>query len=253
MRELSDPAHLDYVAISGHKLYAPYGSGALIARRICSSRARRPTAAAARWISSRRRACTGPPRRPADEAGTPNLLGVVAMARAMQLLHGIGMDAIARHERELMKHLLRGLSSIPNVNVYGGGLREGDRVGVVSFNVAGIRRPRRRGARARVGHRRAERLLLRASLRPGPARTGRSDAEAAQVAGANRFTAKPGMVRASLGLHNTLGDCDRFIEAVTAIARGAIRGDYVAREGGEHEPAGGQDPQPADFHLGSLS
>ena len=53
MGALDDPAHLDYVALSAHKMYAPFGTGALIGRRDTFEQASRNTAAAARSRSSR--------------------------------------------------------------------------------------------------------------------------------------------------------------------------------------------------------
>ena len=55
-----DPEHLDFVVLSAHKMYAPFGTGALVGRATCSCAARRNTRAAARSRSSRRPRCTGP-------------------------------------------------------------------------------------------------------------------------------------------------------------------------------------------------
>ena len=119
VRPDSAPDHLDFVAISAHKMYAPYGTGALIGPTSIFSQGTPDvvgggtvdivTVDDVHW--------GGPPDR--DEAGSPNVVGAVAMAQAILSLEEIGMDALARHEAELTAHALRRLQEIDGVEVYG--------------------------------------------------------------------------------------------------------------------------------------
>ena len=136
---LDDPAHLDYVAISAHKMYAPFGSGALVGRRdtfaqgvpdyVGGGTVETVTATGMTWAE--------PPDR--DEAGSPNVVGAVAMAAALEALDAIGMEAIAAHEAELTAHALRRLADVPGLRLYGDADpdRAAGRLGVIPFALAG--------------------------------------------------------------------------------------------------------------------
>ncbi len=129
---------IDYLACSGHKLYAPYGAGALIGRsdwldavaphQYGGGAVIAVTAADVIWK-------TGPAR---HEGGTPNLVGAVSLAAGFQTLHEIGFDAIRSHEMALYSQLLHGLRSlgIEPLRIWPG---HDDLVGVASFNVPGYR------------------------------------------------------------------------------------------------------------------
>jgi selenocysteine lyase/cysteine desulfurase len=129
---------IDYLACSGHKLYAPYGAGALIGRRDWLDAARphqygggavtSVTLADVQWKASPAR----------HEGGTPNLVGAVALAAAFEALHEIGFDTIREHELALHRQLLDGLDrlGIEPLRLWPE-LRE--LVGVASFNVPGHR------------------------------------------------------------------------------------------------------------------
>jgi selenocysteine lyase/cysteine desulfurase len=129
---------IDYLACSGHKLYAPYGGGALIGRRDWLDAARphqygggAVTAVTLAEVEWKR----GPAR---HEGGTPNLVGAVALGAAFEALNEIGFDAIREHELALYQQLLDGLDrlGIAPLRIWPE-LRE--LVGVASFNVPGHR------------------------------------------------------------------------------------------------------------------
>src|SRR3954447_2067618 len=141
---------VDYVALSGHKVYAPYGAGILAGRADWLDAARphlagggavrNVTADGVDWA-------TGPAR---HEGGTPAALGAVAIAVACTALDETGWDRIQAHEQDLLERLLTGLESIRGARTYAlweRGSRH-DRVGVVSFEVAGLDPALLAGARA---------------------------------------------------------------------------------------------------------
>lgn len=99
MGALDDPGHLDYIFISGHKMYAPFGTGALIGRRdlfydgdpdLCGGgQVEIVTVDDVTW--------TEPPEK--DEAGSPNVVGAVALSAAIRTLDRIGMETVAALSR----------------------------------------------------------------------------------------------------------------------------------------------------------
>ena len=78
---------------------------------------------------------TGPAR---HEGGTPAALGAFALAAAVRALKDAGWDELLAHEEALLERLLTGLDAIDGVRTYELWGRGHDRVGVVSFNVAGL-------------------------------------------------------------------------------------------------------------------
>ncbi|GAB3922396.1 aminotransferase class V-fold PLP-dependent enzyme [Microlunatus endophyticus] len=128
---------VDYLAFSGHKIYAPYGSGALIGRADWLDAAdpylagggavRKVTVEHTDWA-------TGPAR---HEGGTPNVLGAAALAAACRELDRIGDDHLRRHEWRLRTRLLSRLAAIGAVHVLSIWSDCTDAVGVVGFSVDG--------------------------------------------------------------------------------------------------------------------
>ncbi len=92
MLPLDDPAHLDYIALSAHKMYAPFGSGALIGRRDTFEQGDPDLRGGGQVeiVTTRQVVWSAPPER--EEAGSPNTIGAIAMAAAAAQLEKIGMD-----------------------------------------------------------------------------------------------------------------------------------------------------------------
>ena len=129
---------IDYLACSGHKLYAPYGGGALIGRRdwLDAAAPHQPgggavvsvTADDVRWKASPAR----------HEGGTPNLVGAVSLGAAFEALDALGFDVIREHEAALHRQLLTGLQQL-GIEVLRIWPAHDDLVAVASFNVPGHR------------------------------------------------------------------------------------------------------------------
>ena len=128
---------IDYFACSGHKLYAPYGAGALIGRRdwLDVAPPHQPGGGAVVSVTDHDVRWRESPAR--HEGGTPNLVGAVALASAFRALHEIGFEAIREHEAALSRQLLDGLArlGIEPLRIWPG---HDDLVGVASFNVPGL-------------------------------------------------------------------------------------------------------------------
>ncbi len=128
---------VDWVALSGHKLYAPYGAGALIGRADWLNAAdpylygggatASVTADATVWNE-------GPAR---HEGGSPNVIGAIALAAACAAISQ-RREAIEQHERSLLARLRTGLAQIDGVTTYDIFGADADRVGTVCFTVEGI-------------------------------------------------------------------------------------------------------------------
>jgi selenocysteine lyase/cysteine desulfurase len=124
---------IDHCAFSGHKLFAPFGSGVLVSpvRFLESGPPDVWGGGATASVSLEDIEWNCAPER--DEAGTPNVLGAVALATALEHLHEVGFDVLATHERMLESAVIAALDASPQVLAPSRAL--GDRVGVFPFAV----------------------------------------------------------------------------------------------------------------------
>ncbi len=245
MRPLDDPAHFDYVALSAHKMYAPFGTGALIGRRDTFERGAPDMVGGGTidLVTLDEVAWAAPPER--DEAGSPNTVGAVALAAAIRQLQDVGMDTVARHEAELTSYALEQLKGVPGIRLFGSAdpRRTMERVGVIPFlmeqadhfKVAAVL-GHEYGIGVRSGCFCAHPYLLHLMhIDDAAARQVR-----ARMAEGDR-SQMPGLLRASFGLYNTREDVDALVEALHAVAQGAYRGRYRQdKASGEYVPEGWQ-------------
>jgi cysteine desulfurase / selenocysteine lyase len=139
MRAHDDPGHLDFVVLSAHKMYAPYGTGALVGPR-CAF-AQMPDHAGGgtvNAVTTQTVAWADLPDR--EEAGSPNVLGGVALAAATRTLTQIGLYRIAAHERELTRYAIDRLTQVPGLRIHGPTHTVGQaaKLGVIPFTVDGL-------------------------------------------------------------------------------------------------------------------
>ena len=128
---------VDYVAFSGHKLYAPFGAGVLAGRADWLNDAApylRGGGATVEVTSEQTVWATGAAR---HEAGSPNVIGAIAIAAACAAL-ATHRDVIAAHEEALAEQLRAGLAAIDAVTTYSIFGPEHDRVGVATFTIDGL-------------------------------------------------------------------------------------------------------------------
>ena len=119
MLPLDDPAHLDFISISAHKMYAPFGTGALIGRKDVFEHGDPDMTGGGtvEIVTLDNVVWTVPPER--DEAGSPNVVGAVALAAAIRQLEAVGMDEVAQHEADLTSYALEKLAALPGIGVFG--------------------------------------------------------------------------------------------------------------------------------------
>ncbi len=128
---------VDFYAVTGHKLYAPTGIGALWAR-LDLLREMPPFLGGGSMIRKVTRDGTtyaDPPAR--FEAGTPAIAQAIGMASALRWLDGLGMEAVLEHERQIADYALEQLEDVPALRVFGPP-RGQERIGPVSFELEGV-------------------------------------------------------------------------------------------------------------------
>ncbi|CAL9630165.1 putative cysteine desulfurase [Streptomyces sp. enrichment culture] len=133
---------VDWVAFSGHKLYAPFGSGVL-AGRADWLRAAEPYLAgggASRKVSRRQDGGVDVEWHDSaarHEAGSPNVIGAYALASACKALTEAGFDTLVAREQYLVRAVREGLADVPEVRFLSLFGDDAPRVGVLSFVVEG--------------------------------------------------------------------------------------------------------------------
>ncbi|WP_018499930.1 aminotransferase class V-fold PLP-dependent enzyme [Parafrankia discariae] len=109
---------IDYLAFSGHKLYAPFGAGVLVGRPdwLATAPPYLAGGGAVREVTSSTVAWADGPAR--HEAGSPNLLGATAIAAACRLLGALDARDLHEHEDLLRRRLVDGLRAIDGVTIH---------------------------------------------------------------------------------------------------------------------------------------
>ncbi len=220
------PADADFLALSGHKLYAPFGSGALIGPRSAFETGDPFLAGggAVDLVGLDEVIWSAPPDR--EEAGSPNVVGAVALHAAIDAIAAIGWEAIGDHEQALAGRLHRGLAAIDGVRLLGpvgAGVPDAVTLPVAPFTVEGMhhalvaaRLSAEYGIAVRHGCFCAHPYVIRL-LGMDPTAV---DAYRREVLrGDHRMI--PGAVRASAGLGTSGSDIDTLLKAVAELAGGA--------------------------------
>lgn len=230
MGKPGDEDSIDFLAFSGHKMYAPFGTGALIGPKsifkegdpdmVGGGTVNYVTLSQVQWAHL-------PDK---EEAGSPNVPGAVALSAAIEFFDKVGFAKIAAHERELTKYALEKFSELDGITVYGprSWERGQDRVGVISFNVDEEYHAKVAAILSYEGaiavrngcfcaHPYIQRLLRI------------SDEESKQYRDdINRGIRSrvPGLVRISFGIYNTKAEIDLFFKMLRIIMDKKYRGKY---------------------------
>lgn len=186
----------DFYCFSGHKLYAPTGIGVLYGRREVLEQMP-PFMSGGDMVDkvSFERTTFAPlPLR--FEAGTANFVGAVGLGEAIAYLEGLDMEAVVRHERELVERATEQLLAVDGLRIYG---TTPDKAPIISFTVDGCDHYDigmildKTGVAIRTGHHCAEPVMHRFGVN--------------------------GMCRASFGLYNTTADVDALVAGVRRAVR----------------------------------
>lgn len=181
----------DFYAFSGHKIFGPTGIGVLYGKE--------------KWLNEM------PPYRGGGEmiasvsfekttynvlpfkfeAGTPNIVGAIAMGVALDYINSIGLKNISQHEKELLHYATLELEKIEGLKIIG---KAKKKASIISFNIADIHPYDvgmlldKQGIAVRTGHHCTEPLM--------------------------NFYTIPGTVRASMAFYNNIKDIDRLVEGL---------------------------------------
>ncbi|MBQ6088023.1 MAG: aminotransferase class V-fold PLP-dependent enzyme, partial [Firmicutes bacterium] len=201
--------NIDFFVFSAHKMYSPYGGGAVIGLYDVLSQ-HMPEfygGGIVNIVTDFEQTYKNAPT--SYEAGSPNYAGVVGMARAMEVLNEVGFDAISEHEQKLLHRAIDGLNKIDNVIIYGDWEHTEDRVGVITFNFedlnsyyVALRLTNESGVATRRGAFCAHPYVWRLM--------GISDEEAKGYVNCMDMKT-PGMIRISFGIYNTEEEVDQFL------------------------------------------
>lgn len=137
MRPANPAERIDYLSFSAHKVYAPAFSGVLVGPQNVFDMALPLYFGAGMESEATDQKITlkqGPER---YESGSNNLLGAIALNCALLTIEHAGMDAIRKHESDLLAYGNSLLSQNSNVILYGDTRYLEDRIPIISFNVQG--------------------------------------------------------------------------------------------------------------------
>ena len=214
---------VDYLAFSGHKLYAPFGAGVLVGRRdwLDAGGPHLAGGGAVRSVGIDHTDWAPAPQR--HEAGTPNVLGVAALAAACEAIAGFDDAELQAHEHELSSRLRDGLAALDGVEQLQVWADAPDSVGIVTFTVAG-RDPGEVAAYLSAEH-----------------GIGVRDGKFCAHPLLSRLGHAAGAVRASIGLGSSSADVDRLVDALAALVESGPNWHY-AEDAGWWNPV--PDPRP---------
>ena len=211
--------NIDFFVFSAHKMYSPYGGGGIVGR-IDLLDLNFPKFYGGGIVDSV--SDTGAIYHDAPdsfEAGSPNYASIVGMLTTMDILkYEIGFDYLQSHERQLLEKTIAGLRSIPGVTLYGDSDDLSDRVGIVTFNIAGLTPIETAGILAShygIATRHAA-FCAHPYVR--------------RLTGEVGDEAPVGMVRASFGIYTSDSEIETFLDAVAHIANN----DYMQKKAKHH-------------------
>ncbi|KQX07529.1 MULTISPECIES: aminotransferase class V-fold PLP-dependent enzyme [unclassified Leifsonia] len=128
---------VDYLAFSGHKVYAPFGAGVLVGRKDWLDAAPPLLQGGGAVVEVTLHGATWHPAPSRHEAGSPNVVGVAALARAVSEIGRLDADEWVADDRALRGRLVAGLEALPGVHPHRIFSDSVDAVGVVSFSIDG--------------------------------------------------------------------------------------------------------------------
>jgi cysteine desulfurase/selenocysteine lyase len=184
----------DFYVFSGHKIYGPNGIGVLYGKE--------------KWLNELPPFMTGGEmiknvtfekttfnELPFKfEAGTPNYVGAIGLAKAIKYIQGIGLENIEAHEKELLEYATQKLNAMEGLKIIG---TSEQKISVISFILENIHHYDagmvldKMGVAVRTGHHCAEPVMHRFNIE--------------------------GTIRASLAFYNTKEEVDRLCEALMTV------------------------------------
>ncbi len=184
----------DFYAFSSHKVYGPTGIGVLFGKRerLLKMKPYQGGGDMILSVSFERTTFNEPPHR--FEAGTPNIEGAIGLAKALEYIDDLGIDAVQAHEQSLLEHATEAILEVPGVRLIGAPQH---RAGALSFIMEGIH-PHdigtildQEGVAVRAGHHCAQPVMQHFNL--------------------------SATVRASFGLYNRVDEIDALVKGLHSV------------------------------------
>ena len=207
--------NIDFLVFSGHKIYAPFGSGAIIGLRKDFNNNLPDTkgGGTVEYVIDNNQLWLNTPEK--NEAGTPNLFGAVAIMEAMKEIEKIGFERIEKNEKELLQYLINGLKELNRVKLYADNDCIDDRLGILVFTIDGMKY-------YEVGEKLSE--IKAIGVRQGGFCShpytrrllGIPNNQLQEYINKNGI---PGLVRVSLGIYNSKKEANIFLETVELLCR----------------------------------
>lgn len=186
----------DFYVFSGHKMYGPTGIGVLYGKEAWLQRMP-PYQGGGEMIDQVSIEKTTYNQIPYKfEAGTPNIVGPIGLAAAIDYLNALSFEDVVAHEDALLEYGREKLSEIENLTIYG---HANQRTSILSFNIAGIHHYDlgtlldTHGIAVRTGHHCTQPIMTALGI--------------------------DGTVRASLAIYNTRGDIDALVTAIQKVLK----------------------------------
>lgn len=127
--------YVDFLAFSGHKMYAPFGSGVLIGpyeifKKYCPDYSGGGTI---KVVTDDTVIWDEPPFK--NEAGTPNIIGALTLSEAVNSINSLNMSNIQKYESQLLKYTMNKISKMPDIIVYSQYKNPEENQCIISFNI----------------------------------------------------------------------------------------------------------------------
>lgn len=184
----------DFYVFSSHKMYGPTGIGILYGKKALLEKMP-PYQGGGEMIGHVSFSGTTWADLPFKfEAGTPDYVDAAAFSTAIDYMTGIGVEAIARHEDELLRYTTERMMEIPGMRIFG---TAPGKCAIISFLIGRAHHYDtgmlldKLGIAVRTGHHCAQPLMARYDI--------------------------DGCARASFAIYNTREECDRFVDALLRV------------------------------------
>lgn len=187
----------DFYVFSGHKMYAPMGTGILYGKQEVLENLPPFHGGGEMIATCSFEGTTYAPLPFKFEAGTPNVGGNIALGAAVDFILKVGQENIQKHENALLEYAQKKLLELDGIKIYG---EKANRTGVVSFNLEGV------GIASDVGM-----ILDKLGI---AVRTGHHCTQPIMD-----FFNIAGTVRASFAVYNDFNEIDLLVEGVKKAQR----------------------------------
>jgi selenocysteine lyase/cysteine desulfurase len=217
MKNQDSLEHIDFLVFSAHKMYAPFGIGVLIGPKEIFKKGEPhyKGGGTVDFVTHDYVIWNDPPNN--EEAGTPNVMGVVALVAAINTLNQLGMNNIESYENSLLRYAVSSLKNIEDVELYGDLDNLNNKVAIIPFNIKGIHHSKvaeilssKSGIAVRTGCFCAQ-PYVQELLNISKEETLNFIKESKEK--------RPGMIRASFGLYNSFFEIDYFINVLKHIVK----------------------------------